>query len=144
MVCTSHQEALILSLSDDLMTMNCQVHTSYDPDSEIFFKVYSGDVHLKDIFSSWEKVIKSDSIRSDNKKIVIDYSAANILFPPEGLPAIADFYNNHDAFFGESKIAMVMISPRQVVFPHLMELEDINFSIKVFFTVNAAIRWLLE
>lgn len=116
----------------------------FDDKTGIFHKNYFGDVRLNDLFTSWEEVIAGNKIPPGTKKFVINYKSATILFPPKHVADIADFYNKNNHIFGGSKIAMVMETPPQVVFPRLMEEEDISFNVKTFYTLEAAINWLTE
>jgi hypothetical protein len=101
-------------------------------------------VLLEDIFKTWKKVIQNKEIPDNVKRFVISYKNAIINFPSEAVSEIARFYNQNVEIFNGVKIAMLMESPDQVVFPHLMEKEKVSFKINVFYTLEAAFRWLNE
>ena len=122
--------------------MGFSVKTDFDPDNGIFIKYYYGNIELEDIFDSWRETIRKKKIPENVRKFIINYKKASINFPPERVSDIAKFYNEHDAVFGNARIAMVMESPGQVVFPNLIVLEKISFKIETFYTMEAAVNWL--
>jgi hypothetical protein len=122
--------------------MENKITSYYDSKTGIFYKNYVGDVFFEDLFNSWEEVIQKKLIPKNVKKFIINYKKAKITFVFEKAVDIANFYKKHDDIFGNSKIAMVMETPDQVVFPHLVELENVTFTVKTFYTLEAAIRWL--
>ena len=110
----------------------------------IFYKNYYGEISFEDLVASWEEVINQKLIPDNVKRFVINYKEATILFPPKHTKDIANFYNLHNDIFAQSKIAMVMETPNQVVFPQLIQEEDINFTVRTFYTSEAAVEWLME
>ena len=124
--------------------MNSKVLPYYDSASGIFYKNYFGDILLENIISSWEEIIKQKLIPNHVNKFIINYKEAKILFSPDKAKEIANFYKNNDTIFAKSKIAMVMETPDQIVFPHLVELESVNFTVRAFYTLEAAKYWLQE
>ena len=90
-----------------------------------------------------EAIIMKKIIPSDIKKFILDYRGANIMYGPEKSKDIAKFYAMHDKVFGKSKIALVMDKPEQVVFPMLVETEGVNFMLHPFFSIEAALEWVL-
>lgn len=124
--------------------MEFDVRYYYDSDTGIFTKYYFGKIQINDVFNSWENLLKKKIIPEHVKKFIINYKEATITFKSEKVDDIAHFYKKHDNVFANSKIAMVMETPDQVVFPHLMEFRKINFQIKAFYTMEAAKKWLQD
>ena len=122
--------------------MEGKIEYKYDEVEKIFYKVYSGDIYFDDLTSSWEETLKNKEVPSGVKKFIIDYREANIIFGHKKAKDIAEFYRLHDDIFSGSKIAMVMVKPEQVIFPMIVESEGINFSLKPFYTIEAALKWL--
>ncbi len=123
--------------------MSPEVKSYYDSERGIYFKHYSGEVYIEDVFKTWEEKIRNDISGRGIKKFVVDYKKASIKFPSGRATDIADFYKKHDDVFRDSKIAMVMESPDQVVFPHLVEMQNVSFIIRTFYTMEAALQWLM-
>ena len=124
--------------------MENKVKSFYDAVTGIFYKNYYGNIEIEDLVASWEEVINQGLIPDNVKKFVINYKKATILFPPKYAVDIANFYKKHDDIFAKSRIAMVMETPKQVVFPRLVEDENVNFTIRTFYTMEAAVEWLME
>ncbi len=124
--------------------MENKIKSFYDAVTGIFYKNYYGNIELEDLVTSWLEVINQGLIPENVKKFVINYKEATIQFSPKYAVDIADFYKKHDDIFAKSRIAMVMETPKQVVFPRLVEDENVNFTIRTFYTMEAAVEWLLE
>ncbi len=122
--------------------MESSIATDFDVVRKIFTKVYYGRVSLDFIIQTGNDTINGGIIPKETKRFIIDYSEASLDFPTELIGKLADFYKSHNDIFGQSKIAMIMVSPDQVVFPYLLEMQGMDFEIKTFFTLKAAIDWL--
>jgi len=57
---------------------------------------------------------------------------------------IASFYKKHPEVFGGYKIAIVTVTPRDIVIPVLVEMHDDGYRSRPFSTLDAAIFWILE
>ncbi len=123
--------------------MEKKIEYKLDAPQGIFFKYYYGDIYFKDLELSWEDIIKKKLIPSTIKKFILDYRQANIRFDASKAATIARFYVTHDQIFSHSKIALIMEKPEQVVFPMLVEAEGENFAVKPFYTIEAALEWLI-
>ena len=119
-----------------------KVDYKYDQENRIFHKIYTGEVTFESLISSWEETLKNNEIPFGVKKFIIDYREADILFDHKKSKDIAEFYSQHDDVFGRSRIALVMVKPEHVIFPMIVESEDINFIVKPFYTIEAALKWL--
>lgn len=108
----------------------------------IFSKKYHGVVTLDFIFNTWREAIRNEEFPLGVKNFIIDYTEADIQFSTERIVELVNFYKDLDSIFGNAKIAMVMVTPNQVVFPYLMEMQGVNFTLKTFYTKAAAIDWL--
>lgn len=122
--------------------MEASIKTDFDVVRKIFTKVYYGKISLDFIIQTWNELISGDIIPAETKRFIIDYSEASIDFPTELISKLAEFYKSHNSTFMRSKIAMMMVSPDQVVFPYLLEMQGMDFEIRTFSTRKAAIDWL--
>lgn len=122
--------------------MEASITTDFDIVRKIFIKVYVGKISLDFIIQTWNDNISGGIIPKETKRFIIDYSEATIDFSKELIGELADFYKSHNDLFGQSKMAMIMVTPDQVVFPYLLEMQGIDFEIKTFFTRKAATDWL--
>lgn len=120
------------------------VRSYFDQETRIFYKIYTGVIKIDDVFESWEESIRISEIPAGTKRFLISYKDARISFASSKAHDIADFYKRNDHIFGISKIAMVMETPDQIVFPYLVEMEKVNFKVRSFYTMEAAIYWLME
>ena len=124
--------------------MNEKFKYSFDESTEILFKYYYGDITLNDISSSWDFAIEKGLIPANTKGFIIDYRKAKFKMDLNETNGIADYYHHHLEIFGDKKIAIITISPDQVIIPSLVELKDDGYSSRPFYTLKAALSWVLS
>ncbi len=122
--------------------MGHKVEFKFDKENNIFFKIYSGDIYFDDFITSWENAIQNNLIPPGVKKFIIDYKDATIMFDHGRVKDIAIFYTKYDNIFRNSKIALIMVKPKHVIFPMMIESEGVNFIVKPFYTLEGALKWL--
>lgn len=115
----------------------------FDKDSLILFKYYYGPITLEDIYSSWDYAIENDLIPKETKGFILDYREANFTLKPNEFPEIANYYKNHLAVFKGLKIAILSQNPRDVVIPTLVQTKDEGYESRPFYTLDAALDWIL-
>jgi len=123
-----------------MIEIKVQVALDYD----ILYKKYFGEISLEDVFSSWKNIIEENQIPNTINKFLLDYREASLMFTIDSIEEIVNFYREHDAVFEDSKIALLMETPEQVVFPYLLKYERPSLSIKAFYTYEAALSWLKQ
>jgi len=115
----------------------------FDETTGILYKYYYGPITLGDIYSSWDEAISKNLIPKETKGFILDYRKANFDIDVKDSPGIADYYKNHLDVFGNYKIAIITQSPKDVVIPMIVEEKDDGYSSQPFYTVKAAIKWIL-
>ena len=124
--------------------MEDKIQYYYDSEKKLFHKNYFGEITLEDVINSWEKLIREKAIPENTKRFLVNYKEAKILYKPRDAVFIANLYKRHEEYFDKSKIAAIMVTPDQTVFTHLLQLENVNFEIKSFYTQEAALKWILD
>jgi hypothetical protein len=134
----------LLSMKYDfaIIGLNEKVNVLYDPKKRIFYKYYIGSIEIEDLTSSWEELIHKDSIPINTKKYLLNYSQATLQFHPKNFKELVEFFLKNESFFSHSKIAMIVNTPAQTVFPQLLNLENISFHVQAFCLVELAEKWL--
>lgn len=117
---------------------------SFDNKTEILYKYYFGVITLEDITSSWDDAIREGLIPENTKGFILDYRQATFQIELNETSGIADYYHSHLEIFGEKKIAIITKSPEQVMVPSLVELKDDGYSSRPFYTLSAAVSWVLS
>ncbi|MGD2035478.1 MAG: hypothetical protein PVF73_10505 [Bacteroidales bacterium] len=115
----------------------------FDASTGIFFKIYSGDITLNDLETSWETIIEKKYIPEEVTGFILDYSNAKVKMDISQTKGIAEFYNQHLQIFKEKKIGLIMTKPEQVIFPMLVESRNPPYYLKAFNTEHAAINWVI-
>lgn len=120
----------------------CRYH--FDQSTGILFKVYFGDITLKDIVETWDQGIENNLIPADNKGFIVDYRKARILIGDDDRPGIAEYFKDHLDVFGGKKIAVVTEDYRDIIQPILVMELDEGYSSRPFSTIEAATGWILD
>ena len=117
----------------------------HDSDTNIFYKYYNGDIYLNDIISDWNRLIDNQKLPTGVKRFILDYRKANLLTPPNQAKDIADFYKENPSAFEQSKIALIMEKPDQVILPILANEECPGYiEFKPFCTLEGAFDWVSQ
>lgn len=117
---------------------------SFDESTGILYKYYYGAITLKDIYSSWDYAISNNLIPKETQGFILDYKEATFDIKIKEYAKIAEYYKEHLDIFRNQKIAIITQTPKDVVIPLLVESKDYGYSSKPFYTVEAAIRWILN
>ncbi|MGZ2369746.1 hypothetical protein ACXR6G_08160 [Ancylomarina sp. YFZ004] len=110
----------------------------------ILFKYYYGLITLEDIESSWEYAFENGLIPKETKGFILDYRNSNFNIKIEDHTAIANFYKRHINIFGNFKIAVITVEPKDIVVPMLVKLKDEGYSSSPFSTLESSIEWVLS
>ena len=124
--------------------MNNKFKYQYDSSTRILFKYYYGKITIEDIYSSWDYAISNNIIPNGTRSFVLDYTAASFDIKVKEHTKIADYYKNHLEVFRNCKIAIITQTPKDVVIPALVETIDEGYYSKPFYTLEAAIDWVLK
>ncbi len=116
----------------------------FDRLTGIFFKVYHGKISFKDLKNSWEHAFKTHIIPNHITGFVLDYRDADMNMTPEESKDISSFYQDHIDVFRNKKVALVMVKPNQVIFPMLVGANAVGYVTRAFYTIEAAVDWVLH
>lgn len=117
---------------------------SYDNTSGILYKHYFGLISLEDIYSSWNYAIQNNIIPKGTRSFILDYQLASFDIKIKEYSGIAKYYKDHLEIFGGSKIAIITQTPKDVVIPTLVETHDEGYRSRPFYSLEAAIDWVLK
>lgn len=124
--------------------MDPKTEYKFDKSTGILYKYYHGIVTLDVIISSWEYAINSNIIPKKVRGFILDFRGTTLKLNIKETSDIADFYGQHPDIFKNKKVALIMQEPEQVVFPIIIESENIEFIPRPFYTEEAAIKWILK
>lgn len=116
----------------------------YDSSTGILFKYYYGLISIADIYSSRDEAILNNIIPKGTRSFILDYTDASFDLNVKEYPQIAEYYKNHLEVFRNCKIAIITHTPKDVVIPSLVEAIDEGYHSKPFYTLEAAIDWVLK
>jgi len=116
----------------------------FDDSTKILYKYYYGPIILEDIYSSWDYAIAHSLIPKNTKGFILDYRNASIEINLNEHKGIADYYKQHLDVFRGQRIAIITQSVKDVAIPTLVETKDNEYMSHPFYTLDAAIQWVLS
>lgn len=116
----------------------------FDSSTGILYKFYYGPITLEDIFSSWDYAISNNLVPKETKGFLLDYRDAELDIDIKEYYKIPDYYQKHLDVFGGCKIAILTQSKRDIAIPTLVEAKDDGYLSQPFYTLEAAIQWVLS
>lgn len=109
---------------------------------EIIIRKFFGSVNLDDIISSF-KFISENMLNEKKAGVVTDFIDAYIDFGFADLREIVNYIKS-DKKISILKLAVVVDSPKKVIFPMMVQNNNPDLGIKPFSSKDAAIKWILE
>jgi len=126
--------------------MNSVTKFKYEFNSSlgILFKYYYGEITIEDIINSWNYAFENNLIPDDNKGFILDYRQASFRIGAHEYKEIPKFYKLHPEIFFNRKIAIITLSPKDIVIPYLVKKQDDGYYSRPFSTHESAINWILH
>ena len=113
----------------------------YYEDKKYLTRKFKGSLTIEDIIESWEFIIESKLKMQKFDGIINDFSNADLKMNINDLEKLLNLFKQNFEIFRDLKLAVVMTSPENIVFPVLAEKES-PFKIKAFSTFKAAEEWM--
>lgn len=120
------------------------IEYDYDPETRILHKTHTGDISKNDIFGSWDYAIENKLIKNDIAGIVIDYRKARLSLELRDTDTIPQYFDRRPDIFGGKKLAVIVNTPNEIVYPLLIEQKEKTYILKTFSTEEAATVWILN
>lgn len=108
----------------------------------ILIRTITGEVSAEDIVALWENEIREQVITPSHVGVVTDYRDAEITFDTDGLDLIEQLILRHPELARNIKIAPVIDTPK-VIIPIILRERYPYVRLKVFSTVEAAVKWIM-
>ncbi|MBZ0198964.1 MAG: hypothetical protein K8H86_03785 [Ignavibacteriaceae bacterium] len=114
-----------------------------DDSTGILYKHYYGPITIEDINSSWNYAIVNSLIPKNTKGFLLDYRKARLNIKLGDYTRIAEYYSQHLEIFRDKKIAILTQSIEDIAIPSLVETLDNQYFSRPFYTIEAALQWIL-
>ncbi len=125
----------------NISVMDIKYSIHYDEKQKVVIEKYRDKVSLNDVISSWEKMIKSDSLPGEARGLVLDCGNAHLDFPASEHQKIVEYYRKNIEFFGKYKIGFVANTPHNIVIVMLVAQADSRYYLRPFTSLKAALEW---
>lgn len=116
----------------------------YDPEKKIVYKRHFGSISKEDIFNSWDHAIAQKLIPLETSGFIVDFRNAHLGIKMMDVKAIPHYFDLHSDIFGGKKMAVIVNTPEEIVFPVVIEHAKKSYFLKPFSTEEAALKWILE
>lgn len=125
--------------------MGVKIEHRYDSEAKIFYKYFYGDIIFNDIITDWLLLIQKKQLPSGVKRFILDYRKAKLLATAGSAKDIASFYKKHALWFQQSKVALIMQNPDEVIIPILANEECAGLlEFRPFYTLDGALEWVIK
>ena len=130
--------------SIDLFNSIQMVEVKYEivksQDSNIIIREFYGVVQAEDVINSFEYIFKKYDIENIDG-IATDFDQAKFAMNLKQFQAVLNYINKNPILF-KIKMAVIVNTPKKIIFPILAKTMLKKLNIKPFTTRNAAVVWL--
>jgi len=112
-----------------------------DNDSILIRKV-RGRAEFSEIYCSWNDLIKNDKIKPVITGIINDFRDAELIMSITDVKKLITLFEEHTDIFGGLKIAVVVDSYKNIVFPIVGQKFTSKMEVRPFSTYEAAYDWI--
>lgn len=116
-------------------------HKAYS--DSILIKKYDGTINGNIVINSMENLKVNNLINTELKGLIYDISDCKMNVDSEGFKAVVNYLQNQE-YIDSIKIAVIAITPENIIFPVLLAKEKIrDLRMKPFSTWEAAADWIM-
>ncbi len=120
-----------------------KIDLRYIDDDKILVREIRGQVTFNDIFKSWNTLIEDGWVNSSVIGVINDFRDMKLKARITDVNVVLKLINNNIDTFDGIKIAVVVDSYKNIVFPMMIEKLSKKVKIKPFSTFEAAREWVL-
>ncbi|NPA36345.1 MAG: hypothetical protein GXO47_05800 [Chlorobi bacterium] len=118
------------------------VYCRYIDDESILIRELKGEGDFKEIYNLWLRLIEEGGLRPDMKGVINDLREAGLLMDVHEIHKLIDLFEENIELFSRIKIAVVVSSYKNIVFPMVGNKISKKIQIKPFSTIEAARNWI--
>lgn len=116
----------------------------YNDITHILTKDHFGVFSYDNIVETWDYAIDNSLIPCSTKGFFIDFSEATLDLRVGQEKKLINYFDTKPDFFKDKKIAVIVNTPQEIIFPLMVENSSKTFILKAFSTRSAAENWLLH
>ena len=109
----------------------------------ILVRKFSGEVEVDSIIESWKFLIENNLIKKTHLGVINDLTNCELLMNNKGFSTLTDYLINQE-ILKPLKLAVICNSPNKIIFPILGEKDVKELKIKPFYTLEAAVDWIVN
>lgn len=115
----------------------------YVDEGKYLIRRFHGVFNKDELLESWKHLVENTLQEKSYDGILNDFCDAQIKMEINDLEYLMDFFRQNMSIFQNLKLAVVMTSPDNIIFP-LFAKKTSPFNIAAFTTLNAAQKWILD
>ncbi len=116
----------------------------YIDDNKILVRSIRGKADFEEIFDSWKDLINEDYFAPPVIGMINDYCGAELKVDISDMKKIKVLLEDYPDIFKSVKIAVVVDSFKNIVYPMIVEKVSEQANVRPFSTVKAARDWILD
>ncbi|MFC2115022.1 hypothetical protein ACFLTU_01005 [Bacteroidota bacterium] len=114
----------------------------YSDDSKILVRNFQGQVSFEEVMESWTNIVDNEMLLPPVVGVLNDFTDAYLQMNQENLEQMMSYFKKHNKVFQRLRLAMVTVTPENIVIPILARNNFPQFMIQAFSTVEAAENWI--
>lgn len=114
----------------------------YIDDNSILLRKVRGRAEFSDIYCSWNDMIKNGEISPGIKGIINDFHNAELIMNISDVKKLINLFEENSDIFGGKRIAVVVDSYKNIVFPMVGQKFASKMEVRPFSTYEAAYDWV--
>ena len=116
----------------------------YIDDSRILVRAIRGKADFEEIYDSWRDLIKDGYFNPPVIGMINDYCGAELMVDISDMKKIKVLLEDYPDIFKSIKIAVVVDSFKNIVFPMIVDKVSKQANVRPFSTFEAARDWILD
>ncbi len=114
----------------------------YIDDNSILLRKVRGKAEFSDIYCSWNDMIKKGELKPGIKGIINDFHNAELIMNIADVKKLINLFEENAEIFGGKRIAVVVDTYKNIVFPIVGQKFASKMEIRPFSTCDAAYDWV--
>jgi len=114
----------------------------YIDNMTILLRTVRGKAEFDDLYCSWNDMIKNKEIKPEIKGIINDFHDAELIMNISDVKKLITLFEANSEIFGGKRIAVVVDSYKNIVFPMVGQKFASRMEVRPFSTFEAAHDWV--
>jgi hypothetical protein len=119
------------------------IKVKYSEDGKILIREIRGKVSFSEVYDSWLDLLDKEAFKPPLKGMINDFRGADLEVNVTDTRSIISLLLENNHIFNDVKVAVIVDSYKNIVFPMIVEKIAKEANVKPFSTFEAAKDWIL-